>query len=132
MFKVDGRWLIMRLPSGRKIWYCRPESKDGTVFYYGINTITRQWGITSTYGGKLCENETQAGCRDLLVNAKFRLTDAGYDLIGSIHDEPAMEVDEQFGSEDEVRRLMCHEEEWHKGLPLAIDYHRAKRFSKAA
>src|SRR6202044_3125962 len=109
MFKVEGKYLLLRLPSGRKLWYYRPEIRDDTLFYYGMDTVKRVWGRTSTYGGKLCENETQAGCRDVLVAAKFKLRAAGYPLIGSVHDQPIMEVPRGMGSDDDIRRLMCAE-----------------------
>jgi DNA polymerase len=131
MFKVEGKYLLLRLPSGRKLWYYRPEIRDETLYYYGMDTVKRVWGRTSTYGGKLCENETQAGCRDILVAAKFKLRAAGYSLIGSVHDQPVMEVPIGFGSDDAVRRLMCAEKPaWAEGLPLAVEIQRGPRFKK--
>lgn len=130
MFKTARDWLVMRLPSGRLIWYYKPELKLDTLYYYGIDTTTRMWGRTSTYGGKICENETQAGCRDLLTAAKRRLRAAGYPLIGSVHDQPLMEAPVGFGSEEEVTELMCAIPAWAPGFPLAIEYHAARRFRK--
>jgi len=131
MFKVEGKYLLLRLPSGRKLWYYRPEIRDETLYYYGMDTVKRIWGRTSTYGGKLCENETQAGCRDILVAAKFKLRGAGHPLIGSVHDQPIMEVPLGFGSDDEIRRLMCAEAPaWAEGLPLAVEIQRGPRFRK--
>lgn len=131
MFKVEGKYLLLRLPSGRKLWYYRPEIRDETLYYYGMDTVKRVWGKTSTYGGKLCENETQAGCRDLLVASKFKLRAADYNLIGSVHDQPIMEVPVGFGSDDEIRRLMCAEAPtWAEGLPLAVEIQRGPRFKK--
>lgn len=141
-FKVEGDWLIMRLPSGRRVWYYQPKvhrpksspkspNPQPILYYMGVDTKTRQWGRTSTYGGKLCENETQAGCRDLLVRSKHRLADVGIgELMGTIHDQPVLEVPEDFHGEEEVRRLMCDGQTWDKGLPLAVEMHRGKRFRK--
>ena len=131
LFKVEGRWLVMRLASGRKLWYYQPRIKDEALHYLGMNTVTRIWGPTSTYGGKLCENETQGGCRDLLVRAKFALKEAHIgELIGSVHDEPVLEVDEGWHGEEEVTRLMCTNGTWDSGLPLALEHHRGKRYRK--
>lgn len=141
MFKVEGNWLVMRLPSGRKLWYYKPQvhrpkptkkqSRPQPILYYlGVDTKTRQWGRTSTYGGKICENETQGGCADLLIRAKHKLRAASFPLIASIHDQPVMEVDEDLECEKEIERLMCEGQTWDTGLPLAVEMHRGKRFRK--
>lgn len=51
----DGKWLRIRLPSGRYLCYLDPEVDDtGQITYLGVNQYTRQWGRIKTYGGKLC------------------------------------------------------------------------------
>lgn len=51
----DGKWLRIRLPSGRYLCYLNPEVDDkGRITYFGVNQYTRQWGRIKTYGGKLC------------------------------------------------------------------------------
>ena len=42
MFRRTGRFLHMRLPSGRKLTYLDPEIRDGKLTYMGIDTYTRQ------------------------------------------------------------------------------------------
>lgn len=152
IFKVvehkGHEWLVMRLPSGRRLWYFKPfvkqvrvkrvdprtgakiEKVEEQLRFYGTDTYTRKWGITSTYGGKLDENADQAISRDLLVAGKFKLEAAGYDLIGSVHDEPIMEVDEGWGSLEEAGTLMCDKPAWAAWLPIAIEGHRTKRYRK--
>jgi DNA polymerase bacteriophage-type len=136
MYKVEGDFLICRLPSGRRLYYYRPwikEAKNGKpeLHYFGMNTVTRQWGPTSTYSGRICENETQGGCRDLLVRAKYGLIALdGFKLLGSVHDEPIGEVPEGWHEEEEVKRIMCTNGEWDIGLPLAVEMHRGKRYRK--
>ncbi len=150
IFKVEGDFLVMRLPSGRCLYYYKPSlkghneigvdsmgnkytmtrGKEGVLSYRGMNTVTRVWGPTSTYGGRLCENETQAGCRDLLVHAKFRLQAMGLPIIGTVHDEIILEVDKDWHGEEEVRSAMCTNPEWCQGLPLAVEMHRGVRYRK--
>jgi DNA polymerase bacteriophage-type len=78
-----------------------------------------------------CENETQAGCRDLLVRAKYGLIALDdFELLGSVHDEPIGEVPEGWHAEEEVTRIMCINGEWDSGLPLAVEMHRGKRYRK--
>lgn len=51
----DGKWLRIRLPSGRYLCYLNPEVDDaGQITYLGVNQYTRQWGRIKTYSGKLC------------------------------------------------------------------------------
>jgi DNA polymerase len=55
VFCVKDRWLVMRLPSGRKLYYLDPEiDENGQVTYMGVDTYTRRWCRVGTYGGKLC------------------------------------------------------------------------------
>jgi DNA polymerase bacteriophage-type len=130
MFKVEDQWLVMRLPSGRKIRYFQPVLKGDTLYYQGVDTVTRQWGLTSTYGGKLCENEDQGGCRDLLVEAMFGFEAENFPLVMHVHDEPVIEVHTHFLPDSAVTRIMCKVPSWAAGFPLAIEGHRGKRYRK--
>jgi DNA polymerase bacteriophage-type len=90
--------------------------------------------ILSSHGPLIvhnCENETQAGCRDLLVRAKYGLIALDdFELLGSVHDEPIGEVPEGWHEEEEVNRIMCRNDEWDAGLPLAVEMRRGKRYRK--
>ena len=145
LFKIVDKWLVMRLPSGRKLWYFRPsvrrarklnftgkfdEEGSKEFRYFGINTKTRQWGPTGMYGGSWCNNETQGGCRDLLVRAMFRMRDRGLPLRGSVHDEPIAETRIGAVSDEEINEMMCGDQTWDKGLPLAVEIHRGPRYKK--
>ena len=129
-FKVEGDWLYLRLPSGRKLAYFKPEWDGESVTHLGIDTYTRRWMRTQNYGGKWCERACSGVARCLLVDAMFRLDDAGYDLIGTVHDETIAEVSPDFGSLDEARELMCRLPDWAAGLPVAAEGWRAKRYRK--
>jgi len=129
-FKVEGDWLYMRLPSGRKVAYFKPEYDNENVSYMGVDTKTRRWMRTKTYGGKLCENAVQATARDLLVEAMFNLEAAGYPTIGTVHDEILSEIEPGFGSLDEAREIMCRLPAWAAGLPVAAEGWRGKRYRK--
>jgi len=130
-FVVEDRWLLMRLPSGRRLAYFKPRLDDeGKLTYEGIDTYTRRWQRCKTYGGKLTENAVQAISRDLLVHAMFNLEEAGYGIIGTVHDEVVLEVAEDFGSEKEVADIMCDLPKWAKGLPVKAEGFRAKRYRK--
>jgi DNA polymerase len=130
MFKTVGQWLYMRLPSGRRLAYYKPEVDDGRLSYMGTDTYTRRWMRVETYGGRLLQNAGEGIARDLLVNGLLRMEEAGYPAIGSIHDEGVFEVPEGFGSEDEARSLMTTPLKWAEGLPVACSGYRAKRYRK--
>lgn len=134
-FKKDGRWLWMRLPSGRKIGYFMPEvAEDGDgrqqLTYLGVDTKTRRWMRVPTYGGRITENADQAIARDILVRGMFNLDAAGYPLVLTVHDELVAEVPEGFGSVEEAVALACDAPAWAEGLPLAASGWRGKRYRK--
>lgn len=148
-FKVVDRWLYMRLPSGRKLAYYNPRwipekivpKKDrfgqtfeevipGELRYWGVDTYTRQWMEVSTYGGKICENLTQAASRDLLANGMLNLEQAGYPTVMTVHDEVVSEIADDFDSFEHAGELMCKLPAWAKDLPVAVDGHRARRYRK--
>jgi len=106
------------------------EHGEGTVRYWGVDTDTRRWCETSSYGGKWDENIDQAFCRDLLCNALHGLEAAGYDPIGHVHDEPVTEIEEDEGSLDEAGAIMCNQPAYTAGMPIAIDGHVGKRYRK--
>lgn len=130
-FKVEGDWLYMRLPSGRRIAYYKPVI-DGTdtLTYLGMDTYTRRWMRVGTYGGRLCENACQGGSRDLLVCGMFNLEAAGIPLIGSVHDEALAEILK--GSLDirEVVEIFCKPTDWCADFPLAAEGFLARRYRK--
>lgn len=131
MFSFRKQWLCMRLPSGRVLYYFRPSIDDSdTIRYWGVDTYTRRYLRTATYGGKLNENAVQAGSRDVLVPSMFALEEEGYIPIGSVHDEPITEVPEGFGSVEHACKIMCRELSWAPGLPIAAEGQRAKRYGK--
>jgi len=53
---VEGmEFLLMRLPSGRKLAYPKPRLCGDRIAFFG-NTIGTNWGDCSTWGGSLVEN----------------------------------------------------------------------------
>ena len=130
-FKVHRGFLRMRLPSGRMLSYFRPFLNDEEqLCFWGVDTFSRKWGETSTYGGSLVQSATQAIARDLMVNGMRNLDGAGYTLIGTVHDEVIMEVPEDFGSVEDAAALMCWTPDWAQGLPVKATGYRDKRYKK--
>lgn len=136
VFKVvkygQKQWLCMRLPSGRKLWYFSPrwDAEENALRYMGIDTYTRQYTETGTYGGKLCENAVQAISRDLLVSAMFSCEAAGYPIVMTVHDEIVAEVPCDFGSVEHMRAVMRQLPKWAAGLPVDAAGARLTRYAK--
>lgn len=84
-FGIRGRFLHMRLPSGRLLSYCDPSIKEMVTPYgemkmgirfMGVDSVTKKWGRQATYGGKLAEN--------CWIYSTPVLTDKGWKPISSI------------------------------------------------
>ena len=116
------RFMTVKLPSGRKLFYCLPtldENRFGkqAVHYYEVNGTTKKWERTSTYGGKLVENITQAVARDCLTETIRRVEEKGWDILFHVHDEVVIDAPMDV-TVDEVCDLMSEPIPWAKGLVL--------------
>lgn len=142
-FKKQGDFLTMRLPSGRNLYYPYPKlesvempwSTETKPVYKKVVTamtqnVAKQWVREPLSHVKLSENATQATCRDLLVNAMFNLTEAGYDIVLHVHDEICAEVDEGKGNLAEFEALMAKLPDWAEGFPLKAEGWIGKRYRK--
>lgn len=152
-------WLCMSLPARRRLLrYFKPEwtpprmiienepvrNFDGVIVgmrevereipgelhYMGIDTDTRRWMRTSSYGGAWNNHFIQGGCADLLRNGMLELEGGGYPVVLTVHDENNAEVDETFGSVEEAGALMCAEKPWFAGLPLVAEGWEGGRYRK--
>lgn len=132
-------FLFCQLPSGRVISYASPklvwtETDSGRqrvqVEYWGVDSYTKRWCAQRLYGGVQSNNVVQGTARDLMVEAMFRVEEAGYPLVLTVHDELLSEVPEGFGSADEYQRLMSVLPAWASGLPVATAAWEDKRYVK--
>lgn len=133
-FKVrrDGAWLRIGLPSGRRaLCYPQPKVEDGKLTYMGVNQYTRQWSRIKTYGGKLAENVTQAGARDVLADPMERIEAAGYEEVLTVHDELITEADDApERNVGELAAFMSTPPAWAPDLPLAAAGFETYRYRK--
>lgn len=133
-FKVrrDGAWLRVGLPSGRRaLCYPQPKVESGKLTYMGVNQYTRQWSRLKTYGGKLVENVTQAGARDVLADPTERIEAGGYEIVLSVHDELITEADDTPArSVGELAGFMSAPPVWAPDLPLAAAGFETYRYRK--
>lgn len=139
-FCYEDRFLKMRLPSGRLLYYLDPRIEEVTTSWgstqkvvtsMSVNSMTKQLERRQLNVSILVENLVQAFCRDLLKESMLRLDGHGYNIVAHIHDEILSEVPEGFGSVEEYEALMSKVPAWAKGMPLqAAGGYRSKRYRK--
>lgn len=130
-FKCHGDFLFAKLPSGRRLAYYKPVIGNNGLEFWGTDSrLGGRWAKLTTYGGKLCENVTQAVSRDLLADAMLRVEAAGYPVVMSVHDEVVSEAPIGFGSLEDFERLMCEMPDWATGLPMAVEGFECERYRK--
>lgn len=122
-FYAGTLWIV--LPSGRKLAYIKPRLQPNrfgrmALTYEGIGNNNKPARI-ETYSGKLVENITQATARDILIEAMWRMEQAGLDIVGHVHDEVILEVPKGKYTVDEICSIMAQNPEWCPDLPLAAD-----------
>ena len=134
VFSYERGIMFIKLPSGRRLAYCKPRlgiNAFGSecITYEGIG-MGKKWERIETYSGKICENVVQAIARDVLVESMMRLHKAGYRITMHIHDEVVLEVEDDVSSVDEVCRIMSITPSWAKDLPLKADGYACKFYKK--
>ena len=129
---VPYAWV--NLPSGRRLYYARPEIGPEGVEYLGRDQYRGgKWGRVKTYGGKITENVVQALARDILASAVLRLADRGCGISLTVHDEVVVPV-ERGGtapiSASELRAVLEEHPSWAPGLPLKAEVFYFERYRK--
>ena len=133
----DRKFLLIRLPSGRHLFYYEPKIKmvmtpwgkeTLQVTYMGVDTFTKKWKRISTYGGKLAENITQAVARDLLSDALLRVARAGHKIVMHVHDE--IVVESSTLEHEELSAIMAQSSSIYEGLPIKAEGFKTKRYKK--
>jgi DNA polymerase len=108
----------------------KPPRKILQIEFDSVNSVTRKWGPSRTYGAKLVENIVQAVSRDFLVSAMYRVENAGYLVVGSVHDEVLAEVPDGSGSLEEFEELMRAVPSWGAGCPIDVEGYENRRYRK--
>ena len=134
----SGTDMALHLPSGRAVHYhdlrwekyvvVDPKTK-ARIFKEGWRYADPKRGSAriGTYGGRIIENAVQAVARDVLAEALVRLEDAGYSVVGHVHDEI---LTSGYHLAD-VTRLMTQVPSWALGLPLDAEGYEGDRYRKA-
>lgn len=139
-FTLEGDFLRMRLPSGRKLSYPYPKAemietpwgdRKLGVTCWQREQKTKKWIRKSVSPGKFTENAIQAIARDLLAEAKLRLVKSGYNVLFSVHDEIICHNRLDFGTLDEMIEIMCKtNQKIYPGLPMSATGFVTERYRK--
>ncbi|MGL5711498.1 MAG: DNA polymerase [Paraclostridium sp.] len=131
----DSDFLFIKLPSGRRLAYFKPEIEIDAKFnkevlsYSSVNQTTKRFEKTYTYGGKLTENVVQAIARDVLGVKMLELDKKGFRIVMHVHDEVVLEVDKDTNIDD-VNEIMEREISYMKGLNLKADTYESEYYRK--
>jgi DNA polymerase len=121
---MEGDYMVMILPSGRRLFYYQPkftgEGRSLRFQYTGPRGIRSEWA-----GGLLCENAVQAVARDTLTVYMRRAMSVDLDIVAHVHDELMVQcrADEDWQTKEMLMEAFTTKAPWMAGLPTA---HEAK------
>lgn len=132
-----GEDFVMTLPSGRKMTYGRVKCAIEIKKDPETGKVKREEAFTADvggkrkkfYGGKLCENITQAIARDVFATHVVSMEDQGWTNLFSAHDEAILEVDPRVTASD-VRAAMSECPSWLPGCPVTAEADEVTRYTK--
>jgi DNA polymerase len=144
--------LLVHLPSGGRLHYHHPKIRDvprripkgqgeydtridKVITYWGPSQEgkgpRKAWAPIGTFGGKICENIVQAIARDVMAANMPAIDEAGYRIIGTVHDEVITETpDSPEYTAEGLSTWLARVPEWAPGLPLSASGFEAKRYRK--
>lgn len=122
----DIEFLLMRLPSGRKLAYPWPrivagkfEGTTAVSFYQNLKGVV--WGHNSgIWGGVWTENAVQAVAADIMCHGAQNAENAGYEIAALIHDQ-ALAYHREGQTPEEFVSLLTDLPEWAANLPIAAE-----------
>lgn len=112
-------FLLMRLPSGRKLAYPKPRLSGDRIAFFG-NIKGAMWGDISTWGGSLVENAVQAVAADIMANGTHQAENAGYETAMLIHDE-CLTYHGEGQTAERLIELLTDLPSWATGLPIEAE-----------
>jgi DNA polymerase len=148
-FYMDGKALVMELPSGRRIFYPdahlsrrknRWTGKEEDAIVFRTVTDKGTWVWETSYGAKFVENAVQAISRDLMVYGMRNASKLGlFELIGTVHDEIISIMKKVYARNRMLKKYitaLCEMPPWAIGddlahtIPLKAEGYIAKRYRK--
>jgi DNA polymerase len=136
---MEGKFLVCRLPSGRCLYYYGAEVKyqrtpwgesKACLYHWTVDSKTKKWVFTKTWGGVLTQNCVGGISRDLLAASMVRQEKAGYEINLTVHDEVVANRNIGEGDLDEFNKLMKMVPKWGAGIPMAVEGFVGQRYHK--
>lgn len=136
---MDGKFLVCRLPSGRCLFYYGAEvrmkktpwgEKKPILYHWTVDSKTKKWVFSKTWGGILTQNCVGGISRDLLAAAMIRHEKKGYNVILTVHDEIICERERNKGNILEFNKLMRTVPKWAEGCPVDVEGWVGERYRK--
>lgn len=116
---------VLHPETGRQVVRTRYVKKKGWRYADPRSPFNPNQRIP-TYGGRLAENVTQGGARDVEAEALVHLLENGYRPVGHVHDEILTEGGDLSG----VERVITRSPEWAIGLPIDGEGFTCRRYKK--
>lgn len=135
---MEGKFLVCKLPSGRKLFYYDPKVKNSRtpwgdskpVLYHWMLNDKKQWVFNKTWGGVLTQNAVGGTSRDLLAEAMYRAKAKKYKVRLTVHDENIASKKIGEGTIEEFNKLMMTLPTWGKGIPMGVEGFVTQRYRK--
>lgn len=140
-YALEDDWLSCRLPSGRKLWYYRPQKTrrampwDEDDVRPGFSYLawkTGQLRRIDAYGGLLTENVVQACARDILRGALIRCRKERLPVVLTVHDEIVIDIEPARADHKMLQQIMEDVDPWTRELkvPIACEAWSGERYRK--
>ena len=122
-------YLIIRLPSGRKLAYPLPAIEDDGITYWGAVAASTQWGRVKMYGAKMFENICQAIAADVMAHGAINAESKGMMPFALIHDQ-GLAIQDKGQKPEEFAQALSKVPSWATGLPLKVEAKLVPYYSK--
>ena len=102
------------------------------ISYEGVHQTSKKWVRMDTHGGKIIENLVQAIARDILVHGMVKAREAGFNIIGHVHDELITldDINDESLSVEALEACMSVVPSWAEGCPLSAHGFRSDFYKK--
>lgn len=144
--KANRRWLAMKLPTGKCLYYLNPTVNDmlipgfeemgptPTITHEGYSSYTRKWTRLKLIPGRITENAIQGTAREVMAQGLLNIQRdmPQIRLLGSVHDEAMglIRLDDLTGNTlEEFSAHLCNVD-FLPGCPLAAEGYISKRYKK--
>jgi DNA polymerase bacteriophage-type len=122
-------YLIIRLPSGRKLAYPLPAIEDDGITYWGAVAASTQWGRVKMYGAKMFENICQAIAADVMAHGAINAESKGMMPFALIHDQ-GLAIQDRGQKPEDFAQALSKVPPWATGLPLRVEAKLVPYYSK--